>query len=216
MLVNSFWHSSSDSGNTTLSLGTDVKRGAPVSYFYNYGYNCMFYTAAEMSDIPNGANIEKISFEIEAVSSGTFNVLNQHVWIFQHNSGTEFPANLQINGDSLTDTTWNADKLNYTKIYDGETLGITAPVSPDIMWHDMLVPSSFTWTANKPFCICWNNKDDDFQPGTSSYPRGLGIELAGTQPRYWAFGRRDSTIYPDTFVTNMDGTFRPNIRVYWN
>lgn len=216
MLVNSFWHSSSDPGDITLSLGNAVKRDAPVSYYFNYGYNCMFYTAAEMSAIPNGANIEKISFQIETVNSGTFEVFDQHVWIFQHNSGTEFPENLQINGNSTTDTTWNADKLNYTKIYDGETLSIIAPADPNIMWHDMLVPSSFTWTENKPFCICWNNKDGDYQFSTSSYPRGLGKERSESRPRYWAFDRRDSAVYPDTFVTNMDGTFRPNIRVHWN
>ena len=61
-MVNSFWHSSSDPGNTTLSLWTDKKRGAPVSHYYDYGYNCMFYTVAEMSAIPNGANIEKYHF----------------------------------------------------------------------------------------------------------------------------------------------------------
>jgi hypothetical protein len=84
------------------------------------------------------------------------------------------------------------------------------------MWHDMLVPSSFTWTANKPFCICWNNKDGDYQYGTSSYPRGLGVALSGPQPRYWAFEERDTYVFPNATVTNMNGTFRPNIRVHWN
>ncbi len=204
-------------GDVILNYGTDNERDCPYTNYYNYGYNCMFYTANELSGIPNGAKIDKIAFQIEAIYNGTFEVENQQVWIAQHDTGTQFPSNMRVNGTSLTDTTWNNNFINYTKIYNGQTLGFTKVSSdPNIVWRDVLFPSNFTWTANKPFCIFWNNGDGNYQFGTSSYPRAKGDSLSGTQPRYYAMNFQDSAPYGNTAFTTIDGTFRPNIRIYYS
>jgi len=178
----------------------------------------MFYTANELSSIPNGANIDKIAFQIEAPSNGTFEVQFQQVWIAQHNTGTEFPLNMRVNGTSATDTTWNNNFINYTQIYNGQTLGFTkVSADPNIVWRELLFPSNFTWTANKPFCIFWLNGDGFYNTsGTSSYPRGKGITLSGTQPRYYAMDFQDNTAYSPTSFVNIDGTFRPNIKIFYS
>ena len=218
-LVNSsILESPIEPGSVQLLYGADNFRDTPYTNYYDYGYNCFFYTASELAAIPNGAKIDKISFRIEAPSNGVFEVVNQEVWIAQHNTGTEFPLNMRIDGTSATDTTWNNNFINYTKIYNGETLGFTK-VSADtsVKWRDLLFPPNFIWTANKPLCIFWNNKDGDYNTsGTSSYPRGKGISLSGTQPRYWANDFRDNIVYNNTDFVNMNMTFRTNIRIYYS
>ena len=200
-----------------LNYGTDNERDCPYTNYFDYGYNCFFYTASELSSIPNGATIDKIAFQIEAPTNGTFEVYNQEVWMAQHNTGTEFPSNMRINGTSSTDTTWNNNFINYTKIYDGATLGFTK-VSGDanIVWRDLLFPSSFTWTANKPLCLFWLNGDGDYQGGTLSYPRAKGNVLSGTQPRYWAEDHRDNKEYSPTDLVNINLTFRPNVKIFFS
>ena len=205
-------------GDVILNYGSGNERDCPYTNYYDFGYNCFFYTASELSGIPNGATIDKIAFQIEAPSNGTFEVVNQEVWIAQHDTATQFPLNMRINGTSSTDTTWNNNFINYTKIYNGDTLGFTkVSADPNIVWRDLLFPSSFTWTANKPFCIFWNNKDGNYNTsGVSSYPRGKGQTLSGTQPRYYALDFRDNTVYNNTDFVNIDLTFRPNIRIYYS
>ena len=204
-------------GDVILNYGTDYERDCPYTNFFDYGYNCFFYTASELSAIPNGATIDKIAFQIEAPSNGTFNVANQEVWMAQHDTGTEFPLNMRVNGTSATDTTWNNNFINYTKIYNGSTLGFTkVSADPNIVWRDLLFPSSFTWTSNKPFCIFWLNNDGTYQGGTSSYPRGKGASLSGTQPRYYALDFQDNTPFTATSFVTIDSTFRPNIRIYYS
>ncbi len=204
-------------GDVELDYGTDFERSCPYSNFYDYGYNCFFYTASELSAIPNGATIDKIAFEIEAPSNGTFEVNNQEVWIAQHNTGTEFPNNMRVNGTSSTDTTWNNNFINYTKIYNNVTLGFTkVSADPNIVWRDLLFPSSFTWTANKPLCLFWLNGDGNYQGGTSSYPRALGDNLSGAPPRYYALDEQDNTPYTATTFATIDLTFRPNIKIFYS
>ncbi len=205
-------------GDTELTLGTANERDAPYTNYYDYGYNCMFYTASELSSIPNGAKIDKIAFQIEAPSNGTFEVNNQEVWIAQHDTGTQFPTSMRVNGTSATDTVWNANFINYTKIYNGQTLGFTkVSADPNIVWRELLFPSNFTWTANKPFCVFWLNGDGFYNTsGTSSYPRGKGISLSGSQPRYYAMDFQDNTPYSPTGFVNIDLTFRPNIKIFYS
>lgn len=203
-------------GDVELGNGRDNERGCPYTNFYDYGYNCFFYTATELSAIPNGATISKIAFEMEAPSNGTFEVNNQEVWIAQHDTGTEFPLNMRVNGTSATDTTWNANFINYTKIYNNATLGFTkVSGDPNIVWRDLLSPSSFTWTANKPICIFWLNGDGAYQSGTSSYPRAKGDNLSGLPPRYYALDEQDNTPFLETSFTQIDLTFRPNIKIFY-
>ena len=205
-------------GDVTLTLGTGNERDAPYTNYYDYGYNCMFYTASELSAIPNGAKIDKIAFQIEAPSNGTFEVINQQVWIAQHDTGTQFPTSMRINGTSATDATWNANFINYTQIYNGETLGFTrVSGDPTIVWRDLLFPPNFIWTANKPFCVFWLNGDGYYNTsGTSSYPRGKGIILSGSQPRYYALDFQDNIAYSPTGFVNIDNTFRPNIKIFYS
>lgn len=205
-------------GDVELVYGTGNFRDVPYTNYYDFGYNCFFYTASELSAIPNGAKIDKIAFQIEAPSNGNFLVVNQDVFIAQHDTGTQFPTNMRINGTSSTDTAWNNNFINYTQIYNGNTLGFTkVSANPSIMWRDLLFPSNFIWTANKPLCIFWNNKDGDYNTsGTSSYPRGKGTTLSGSQPRYWANDFRDNIVYNNTDFVNMNMTFRANIKIYYS
>ncbi len=204
-------------GDVELNYGTGNERDCPYTNYYDYGYNCFFYTASELSAIPNGATIDKIAFQIEAPSNGTFEVENQEVWMAQHNTGTEFPTNMRVNGTSSTDTTWNTNFINYTKIYDGQTLGYTkVSADPNIVWRDLLSPN-FTWTANKPLCIFWLNGDGYYnRSGVSSYPRGIGASLSGTQPRYYALDVQDNIAFSPTGFVNIDLTFRPNIKIFYS
>lgn len=217
-LVNSTILSSSIvAGDVDLTYGTDNERGCPYTNFYDYGYNCFFYTASELSAIPNGATIDKIAFEMEAPSNGTFEVNNQEVWMAQHDTGVEFPSNMRVNGTSLTDITWNNNFINYTKIYNNVTLGFTkVSADPNIMWRDLLFPTGFTWTANKPLLIFWLNGDGAYQGGTSSYPRAKGDNLSGAPPRYYALDEQDNTPYSPTSFTNIDLTFRSNIKIFYS
>lgn len=204
-------------GDVILNYGTSNERDCPYTNYYDYGYNCFFYTASELSAIPNGATIDKIAFQIEAPSNGTYEVIDQEVWIAQHDTATEFPLNMRIDGTSSTDTAWNMNFINYTKIYNGDTLGFTKVSADDnIVWRDLLFPTNFTWTAGKAFCIFWLNNDGDYQVGTSSYPRCKGNSLSGSQPRYWANDFRDNTPYSNTAFATIDLTFRPNIRIYYS
>ena len=204
-------------GDVTLNYGTNNERDCPYTNYYDYGYNCFFYTASELSAIPNGATIDKIAFQIEAPSNGTFNVNNQEVWIAQHDTGTEFPLNMRVNGTSATDTTWNNNFINYTKIYNNSRLGFTkVSADPNIVWRDLLFTTGYTWTANKPFCIFWLNNDGTYQGGTSSYPRAKGASLSGTQPKYYALDFQDNTPFTATSFVTIDSTFRPNIKLYFS
>ena len=204
-------------GDVILNYGTDNERDCPYTNFFDYGYNCFFYTASELSAIPNGATIDKIAFHIQAPSNGNFEVDNQEVWIAQHNTGTEFPLNMRINGTSSTDTTWNNNFINYSKIYNGATLGFTK-VSGEAssMWRDLLFTPGYSWTANKPLCIFWLNGDGTYKSGTSSYPRAKGDALSGAQPRYYALDFQDNTPFSPTAFTNIDLTFRPNIKIFYS
>jgi hypothetical protein len=217
-LVNSSILSSSIvAGDVDLTYGTDNERGCPYTNFYDYGYNCFFYTASELSAIPNGATIDKIAFEMEAPSNGTFEVNNQEVWMAQHDTGVEFPSNMRVNGTSLTDITWNNNFINYTKIYNNVTLGFTkVSADPNIVWRDLLFPTGFTWTAGKPLCIFWLNGDGAYQGGTSSYPRAKGDNLSGAPPRYYALDEQDNTPYSPTAFVNIDLTFRSNIKIFYS
>ena len=204
-------------GDVILNYGNNNERDCPYTNYYDYGYNCFFYTASELSAIPNGATIDKIAFQIEVPSNGTYEVVNQEVWVAQHDTATEFPLNMRINGTSSTDTTWNNNFINYTKIYNGATLGFTKiSADPNIVWRDLLFTPGYTWVANKPLCIFWNNKDGNYKSGTSSYPRAKGDSLSGAPPRYYAMDFRDNTAYNNTDFVNIDATFRPNIRVYYS
>ena len=217
-LVNSSILSSSIvAGDVELDYGNNHERDCPYTNFYDYGYNCLFYTASELSAIPNGATINKIAFQIEAPSNGTFEVNNQEVWMAQHNTGTEFPSNMRVNGTSLSDTTWNNNFINYTKIYNGATLGFTkVSADPNIVWRDLLFPN-FTWTANKPLCIFWLNGDGNYNTGgVSSYPRCKGDNLSGAPPRYWAEDHQDNTPYSPTGIADINLTFRANIKIFYS
>ena len=86
---------------------------------------------------------------------------------------------------------------------------------PNIVWRDLLSPSSFTWTANKPICIFWLNGDGAYQSGTSSYPRAKGDNLSGLPPRYYALDEQDNTPFLETSFANIDLTFRPNIKIFY-
>jgi hypothetical protein len=204
-------------GDVILNYGTDNERDCPYTNFFDYGYNCFFYTASELSAIPNGATIDKIAFEIHAPSNGNFEVDNQEVWIAQHDTGTQLPLNMRINGTSSTDTTWNNNFINYSKIYNGATLGFTkVSGEASVMWRDLLFTPGYSWTANKPLCIFWLNGDGTYKSGTSSYPRARGDALSGTQPRYYALNFQDNTPFSPTAFVTIDLTFRPNIRVYYS
>jgi archaellin len=170
-----------------------------------------------LSSIPNGATIDKIAFQIEAPSNGTFNVNNQEVWIAQHDTATEFPLNMRVNGTSATDTTWNNNFINYSKVYNGSTLGFTKQGGePNIVWRDLLFTTGYSWVANKPFCIFWLNGDGNYKGGTSSYPRGKGDNLSGSQPRYYALDFQDNTPFTATTFVNYDLSFRPNIKIFYS
>tara|TARA_R110001632_G_scaffold45249_1_gene114966 strand:- start:2545 stop:3210 length:666 start_codon:yes stop_codon:yes gene_type:complete len=205
-------------GDVDLTFGTDNERDCPYTNFYDYGYNCFFYTASELSAIPNGATIDKIAFEIEAPSNGVFEVNFQEVWLAQHDTGTEFPSNMRVNGTSSSDTTWNNNFINYTKIYNGDTLGFTkVSADPNIVWRDLLFPTAFTWTANKPLCLFWLNGDGDYnRGGVSTYPRAKGDNLSGAPPRYYAVDEQDNTPYTATSFVNINLTFRPNIKIFYS
>ena len=204
-------------GDVTLNYGASNERDCPYTNYYDYGYNCFFYTASELSAIPNGATIDKIAFQIEAPSNGTFEVNNQELWIAQHDTATEFPLNMRVNGTSATDTTWNNNFINYTQVYTGATLGFTkVSADPSTMWRDLIFTPGYSWVANKPFCIFWLNNDGAYQGGTSSYPRAKGASLSGTQPRYYALDFQDNTPFTATSFVNIDSTFRPNIRIYYS
>ena len=195
-----------------------------VDYYYEYHYSGLFIDDSLLTDIPDGANIYKVAINVENTATGSSNTYHENnVDIYMANipsSYIQFPSNMRINLSSSTDTAWNNSLINLTQVSTGANYSYTqVTADPDINWKPEFPfnTTSFTHTAGNNILIMFNGGDGSYVSGGSSNPKHRGQTLSGTQLRRWAFQNKISAPkYTPTQVTNMDFTFLPNIKLFWN
>jgi len=192
-----------------------------VDYYYEYHYSGLFIDHSLITAIPNGASIYKVAINVEHTGTGTYPEKDVDIYMANvPNTYSEFPLNLRVNLTSVTDTAWNNDLLNVTQVSTLANYSYTQVTSdPTINWKPEFAfnTTNFTHTAGNNILIMFNGGDGTYVFNSSSNPKHRGQTLSGTQPRLWAFQNKISgPRYAPTQVVNIDGTFRPNIQLFWN
>ena len=195
-----------------------------VDYYYEYHYSGLFIDDSLLTDIPNGANIYKVAINVENTATGSTNTyVENDVDIYMANvpsSYIQFPSNLRVNLTSVTDTAWNSSLINFTQVSTGANYSYTqVTADPDINWKPEFPfnTTSFTHTAGNNILIMFNGGNGSYVSGGSTNPQHIGQTLSGTQLRRWVFQNKISgPKYTPTQVVNVDNTFIPNIRLFWN
>ena len=192
-----------------------------VNYYYEYNYSCHFIEASRLAAIPDNAKIYKIQFQVDNSTNGTYPEYDIDMWMGSTlSSYTEFPSNLMVNLNSMTDGTWNNQitALGKTKVIFNGTQSYTQTTSdPDVnRWIDIDFDFNFNYTAGTNLCYSLMSNSGLWVSGSSNNPKHKGDNLSGTQPRHWATGQAISTPFQDITVVNIDGTFRPNVKIFWN
>jgi hypothetical protein len=201
-------------GDDIFGTGSNNERDTPIAYYYDFSYSVNMIRSTEIN-IPNGAKLDKIAFEVETLTNGTYLRNNCDIYIAQTNYNI-FPSNLQINLQSATDSVWNSS-LSNQQFQGGQTIGFyKVSADPNIVWRDYIFPANYIYDNSKSLIFSIHNNTDNYVLGTQSYPRTLGTNLSGTQPALMATNRRDNSAYPSTQVVNVDLTFRPNFRIYYS
>tara|TARA_R110000796_G_scaffold4086_5_gene15593 strand:+ start:5049 stop:5717 length:669 start_codon:yes stop_codon:yes gene_type:complete len=205
-------------GDTTIGTGTSNERDMPINFYYDYSYSGILLTPTQLSAIPNNATINRIEWEYEIVTNGTYTINNVDMYMFQTPSTyTGFPNNTQVSGLSGTDTTWNNSITNYTQTESSTIVEYVKPSSdPNIKYRgfNLTIPyASFDNTKN--LSIVFLNNDGVYQPGTQSYPRVKGTFSSNNGGTCY-FDERDNTPYTLTNFVNKQLSFFPNIKIFYN
>lgn len=192
-----------------------------VDYYYEYHYSGLFIDESLLSNIPNGATIYKVAINIENTTNGTYPENDVDIYMANINSSyNEFPSNLRINLTSVTDTNWNNDLINVTQVSSLANYSYTqVTADPNINWKPEFIfnTTNFTHQSGNNIIIMFNAGDGTWVSSSSTNPKHRGQTLAGTQLRRWAFQNKISgPRYPSTQVCNIDNTFIPNIKLFWN
>lgn len=192
-----------------------------VNYYYEYNYSCHFIEASRLTSIPDNAKIYKIQFQVDNSTTGTYPESAIDMWMGSTlSSYTEFPLNLMVNLNSVTDGTWNnqIQSLGKTKVISNGTRVYEQDTpDPDInRWIDLEFDFNFNYTAGTNLCYTFRSNSGLWTPGSSNNPKHKGDNLSGTQPRHWATGQSIGTPFQDITPVNIDGTFRPNVKIFWN
>ena len=192
-----------------------------VDYYYEYHYSGLFIDKSLITSIPNGANIYKVAINVEHTGTGTYP--EKLVDIYMANalpSYNQFPSSMRVNLTSGTDTQWNNDLFNFTQVstlanYSYQQVN----ADPNINWKPEFAfnTTSFTHAAGNNILIMFNGGDGTYVSGGSVNPKHRGQTLSGTQLRRWVFQNKISgPRYAPTEFVNSDGTFIPNIQLFWN
>lgn len=195
-----------------------------VDYYYEYHYSGLFIDHSLLTDVPNGANIYKVAINVENNATGSSNTYDENdIDIYMANvpsSYNQFPTNLRVNLTSVTDTAWNNDLINVTQVSNLANYSYTqVTADPNINWKPEFPFNSttFSHSAGNNILIMFNGGDGNWISGASSNPQHRGQTLSGTQLRRWAFQNKISAPrYSPTQVVNIDSTFIPNIKLFWN
>ena len=192
-----------------------------VDYYYEYHYSGLFIDHTLLNAVPNGANIYKVAINVLNTVNGTYNENNVDIYMANAlPTYTQFPSNLRVNLTSVTDTAWNNSLINFTQVSTGANYSYQqVGADPNTNWKPEFVfnTTGFTHAAGNNILIMFNGGDGSYVGGASSNPRHIGQTLSGTQLRRWVFQNKISgPKYSPTEVVNVDNTFIPNIRLYWN
>tara|TARA_R100000951_G_scaffold102801_1_gene95102 strand:- start:2255 stop:2920 length:666 start_codon:yes stop_codon:yes gene_type:complete len=204
-------------GDTTIGSGTSNERDMPNSFYYNYSYSGTLLKASQLSAIPNGATINRIEWEYEIVTNGTYTINNVDMYMFQTpQTYTAFPSNTQVSGQSSTDTTWNNSITNYFQTEYSTTIDfVHTSADQNIKYRGFNLTNSYANFDNtKNLAIVFLNNDGNYQGGTQSYPRVKGSSTNNGGTCY--FEERDSSPYTLTTFVNKQLSFFPNLKIYWS
>ncbi len=204
-------------GDTTIGTGTSNERDFPNSFYYDYSYSGTLLKASQLSAIPNGATINRIEWEYEILTNGTYEINNVDMYLFQCPATyTAFPTNTQVSGFSSTDTTWNNSITNYFQTeYSTTTTFVKVSADPNIKYRGFNLTNSYANFDNtKNLAIVFLNNDGVYQGGTQSYPRVKGTFTSNGGTCY--FDERDNTPYTLTTFVNKQLNFFPNLKIYWS
>ena len=205
-------------GDVEIGNGTSNERDMPNNFYYDYSYSGTLLKASQLSAIPNGATINRIEWEYEIVTNGTYTINNVDMYMFQTPSSyTGFPSNTRVSGLSSTDTTWNNSITNYFQTEYSTTIEFIKPsADPNIKWRGFNLTNSYNNFDNtKNLAIVFLNNDGNYQAGTQSYPRVKG-NFSSNNGGTCYFDERDNTPYTLTDFVNKQLSFFPNIRIYWS
>jgi hypothetical protein len=204
-------------GNVEIGSATSNERDMPINFYYDYSYSGILLTPTQLANIPNYATINRIEWEYEIVTNGTYTINNVDMYMFQTPSSyTIWPNNTQVSGQSGTDTTWNNSITNFIQTESSTTVEyVKVSSDPNIKWRGFNLTTQYSgFDKTKNLCITFNNLDGDYQAGTQSYPRVKGNATNNGGTCY--FDERDNTPYALTNFVNKELNFFPNIRLYYN
>lgn len=192
-----------------------------VNYYYEFNYSCHFIEASRLTSIPDNAKIYKIQFQVDNTTNGTYSESVIDMWMGATlSSYTEFPLNMMVNLNSITDGTWNnqLQSLGKTKVISNGTRVYTQTnADPDVnRWIDIDFDFNFNYTAGTNLCYTFRSNSGLYTSGSSSNPKHKGDNLSGSQPRRWAQNQAISSSFSDITPVNYDLTFLPNVKIFWN
>lgn len=192
-----------------------------VDYWYEYHYSGLFIDDSLLTDIPDGANIYKVAIQVQNTTNGTYPENDVDIYMANvPSSYIEFPFNLRVNLTSVTDTAWNNSLINVTQVSTLANYSYQqVSADPEINWKPEFAfnTTTFTHQAGNNLLIMFNGGDGDYVGSGSTNPKHRGQTLSGTQLRRWAFQNKISgPRYSPTQVCNIDNTFIPNIKLFWN
>ncbi len=204
------------------SVPNNPKYEGLVDYYYEYHYSGLFIDQSLLTDVPNGANIYKVAINVLNTTNGTYPENDVDIYMANvPSSYNQFPLNMRINLTSVTDTAWNNDLINVTQVstlanytYQQVSADPNTNWKPEFPFNN----TTFTHSAGNNLLIMFNGGDGDWVSQSSTNPQHLGQTLSGTQLRRWAFQNKLAAggRYSPTQVVNIDNTFIPNIKLFWN
>ena len=195
-----------------------------VNYYDEYCYSCHFIEASRLTAIPNNAKIYKIQFQVDnsAPSGSVYTESAIDMWMgcTQASSFNAFPSDLLVNLNSDSDGAWNNDISAFGKtkvISNGSRTYIHSSTDPDINhWVDVDFDVDFNYTAGMNLCYSLMSNSGEYTSGSSVNPKHKGVNMTGTQPNKWAQDGRMFGSYQETSTVNFDGTFLPNVKIFWS
>lgn len=181
--------------NYTIGTGTSSTSYSPFYGLYDYGWNKIIYTAAEINTAGLTGPADIYGFGFYAYNTpANYVMLDQKVYI-RHTTLSSYGTATDETGTGYPAAAGFAQVFNADVVYNG--LG----------WYYLMFSTPFAWNGTGNLEIFYENWDGDYYTG---YPTHT---YTATGTNYMTVYKYQDTTYPGTGTTGTRTYNRPNLRI---
>ena len=175
----------------TIGTGTSSTSYSPFYGFYDYGWNKIIWTAAEINTAGLTGPSDIYGFGFQAYNTpANYIMLDQKVYI-RHTTESAYA----LTSEPYPETT------GFTQVFDADV------VYNGTGWYYIMFSAPFAWNGTDNLEVLWENWDGDW---VSGYPTH---SYTSTSTNYRTVYKYQDNTFPGTGTTGIRTYNRPNLRI---